>query len=349
MTGPAKELTEHASSAKDAAGPYRDHVNTARAFLEAFVRLGYDRDELLRAAGVARLPQDNPDAYVPCQVIGGMCGYAMRARPLKNLGMKLAAETPVGAFPLLDYLIVTCETVGQGLRQLSRYLRLTEAPYTLEILDDEDPVRVIFHPTRGNCPLEFGVSLCVLHLREETEGRLGTAYVSLRNRPDDASEMERVLGCPVRGEAAWAGFALSQEAWRLPMRRPDPVLRGVLERHAAEIMSRLPAADGVVRELREALMSRIARGEIEIESVARSMAISARSLQRRLARAGTTYQELLEATRREAACRYLADRALSVGEVAYLLGYSEPAAFHRAFKRWNGTTPQEYRRERTGR
>jgi len=208
---------------------------------------------------------------------------------------------------------------------------------------------VVFHPARGHCPLEFGISLAVLHLREETEGRLAAAYVSFRNQPDDAREMERVLGCAVRAEAAWDGFALSSEAWRLPMRRPDPVLRGVRERHASEILSRLPGADGLICELRKALASRIARGETEIEGVARSMATSARSLQRRLARAGTTYQELLEATRREAAERYLADRALSVGEVAYLLGYSEPAAFHRAFKRWNRTTPQEYRRERAGR
>jgi len=113
MTAPAKELTKRDSPGKkDSDGGYRDHVNTARVFLEALVRLGYDRKELLRAAGVAGLPENDPHARVPCGVIGGMCGYAMRTRPVENLGMKVAAETPVGAFPLLDYLIVTCETVG---------------------------------------------------------------------------------------------------------------------------------------------------------------------------------------------------------------------------------------------
>jgi len=75
------------------------------------------------------------------------------------------------------------------------------------------------------------------------------------------------------------------------------------------------------------------------------LATSARSLQRKLAAAGTSFQELLDTTRRDAAARYLEDRTLSVGEVAYLLGYSEPAAFHRAFKRWNGITPLEFRRQ----
>ena len=68
-----------------------------------------------------------------------MFGYAMRTRPLKNLGMKLAAETRIGAFPLLDYLIVTCESVAQGVNQLARYFRLNDAPYTLEIRANEDP------------------------------------------------------------------------------------------------------------------------------------------------------------------------------------------------------------------
>jgi AraC-like DNA-binding protein len=118
----------------------------------------------------------------------------------------------------------------------------------------------------------------------------------------------------------------------------------VLKERAEEVMARLPAGNGVPLEIRRVLMSHIARGEPQIESVARELRTSARSLQRRLAAAGTSYQELLDSARREAATRYLEDRQLSIGGVAYLLGYSEPAAFHRAFKRWTGTTPQEFRR-----
>jgi hypothetical protein len=83
--------------------------------------------------------------------------------------MKLAAETPIGAFSLLDYLIVTCETVADGLKQLSRYFRLSDAPYDLEIREDEEPCRIIFRGNRDSLTFEFGVSLVVLHLREETE------------------------------------------------------------------------------------------------------------------------------------------------------------------------------------
>jgi AraC-like DNA-binding protein len=74
--------------------------------------------------------------------------------------------------------------------------------------------------------------------------------------------------------------------------------------------------------------------------------MSPRTLQRRLAEEGVSYQTLLEGARKEAAGRYLADGTLAIGEIAYLLGYSEPAPFHRAFKRWYGTTPEAFRRRR---
>jgi AraC-like DNA-binding protein len=96
-------------------------------------------------------------------------------------------------------------------------------------------------------------------------------------------------------------------------------------------------------DLRRILLSRLPQGDSNIESVARSMGTSVRSLQRRLTYRGSSYQDVLDSIRREAAGQYLSDRALSISEVGYLLGYSEPAAFHRAFKRWHGSTPQEFR------
>ena len=78
--------------------------------------------------------------------------------------------------------------------------------------------------------------------------------------------------------------------------------------------------------------------------VARALGVSVRSLQRRLAEEGRSYHGLVDETRKDAAERYLSNSSLSIGEVAFLLGYSEAAAFHRAFRRWSGATPQEFRR-----
>jgi AraC-like DNA-binding protein len=81
-----------------------------------------------------------------------------------------------------------------------------------------------------------------------------------------------------------------------------------------------------------------------IDAVARDLGMSARTLQRRLSAVGLSYQEILESSRRETAEKCITQSALSIAEVAYMFGYSEPAAFHRAFKRWTGVTPQAFRR-----
>jgi len=289
----------------------------------------------------------DPDARIPCAAVGSVFGVAQQRRPLKNLGLRLAQETPLGAYPLIDYLIVTSSTVGEGLRRYARYSLLTGAPVHIDIREDERPIRVLIDfPSGGS---EYTISLSLLHLRREAAGTLRAEYVSFAHEPDDRAALEEAFGCPVHVNARWSGFALSREAWLLPMRRRDPVLQGVLERYAADVVAKIPAGDDVVTHLRRVLAQRVAGGETRVSAAARDLGTSVRTLQRRLATTGVSYQELLDQGRCEAAERHLADATLSIAEVAWLIGYSEPSAFHRAFKRWRGLSPQAFRQQKHAR
>jgi AraC-like DNA-binding protein len=264
---------------------------------------------------------------------------------LNNLWTKLGAVTPLAAMPLLDYLIITSESVGRGVEQEARYFRLVGAPFIIDIKHDEDPIRVVYVMTTA-VPLhtvEYSAILTLQGFRAETDNRFHLAYVSFAHQPDDVAEIERLLGCDVRVNASWAGLAVPREVWDLPLRRRDPVLRAMLERQADAITPRMPPLNGLALDVRRVLMSRLARGESDIELVARDLAMSSRTLQRRLAAVGLSYHELLDRARRETAEKCIADSLLSIGEIAYLAGYSEPAAFHRAFRRWTGVTPQGFR------
>lgn len=346
MTAGANLLTASATSHQSGGPP--TPVFQIRAFIEAFERLGYDVGGLLDFIGLSRDDLDDPDGLLPCGVTGSLFGRAQQMRPLKNLWTRLAAETPVGAFRLFDYLVLTSDSVGDGLKQLARYYRLVGAPYVIDIRDNEDPIRVIYlhHEAVLPCSVEYGVTLTVRNLRAETGNHATFAYVSFTHEPDDVSEIERLLGCVVRSRASWAGFAVPREIWPVPLRRRDPVLRGLLESQAGAITPCPTAQDGLALDVRHLLASRLARGETQIGSIARELGTSARTLQRRLSVAGVSYEQLLDDVRRDAAETRLADRSLSIGEVAYLIGYSEPAAFHRAFKRWYGMTPERFRSER---
>jgi AraC-like DNA-binding protein len=302
---------------------------------------------LARATGLRRDDLEDPDALVLCTVYGELIERAQTSRFTPNIGLRVGACMPVGSYALLDYLILTAEDVEAGVRQLSRYFTLVSNPLRVELEEADDEaegaVRVAWVGSALPFSVEMTTAIMMLHFKRETEGRFAAAGAYFMHDPDDIRECERVLGCRVTAGAPWNGVLIPATSRRLPLRRRDPVLRSVLERQADEIIERLPRDRSAMTDVRRALESRIGRGGTGIQQVARTLAVSPRTLQRRLASEGSSYQEVLEEWRKEAARRHLSNLTLAVSEVAFLLDYAEPAPFHRAFKRWFGITPQAFR------
>jgi AraC-like DNA-binding protein len=140
---------------------------------------------------------------------------------------------------------------------------------------------------------------------------------------------------------------LAGELLDRPVPTADPGLSRIVTAHAEQLLAALaPAADMLTARVRRQLAEGMANGPMTLTQVARRLHLSERSLQRRLEAEGTRFAQLVDEVRRELALRYIADERLALGEVAYLLGFAEPSPFHRAFKRWTGTTPLAARRAR---
>jgi AraC-like DNA-binding protein len=342
MTRDANRMTPDATPAARGAIPLLSS-NTVRSLLDALGRLGHDVASLMSAANLTSAELADPDGLVPATAYRTILESALRERPRKNLALRVAEVTPIGALPLLDYLVLSSDTAGEGLRRLARYHRLIGSTTPLVLREDEDPIRVVVDCRGFPFVVEFSVALTLIHLRGESDGRARAQWVSFEHRPDDAREMAEALGCPVREAQSWSGFTLSAETWATPMRRRDPLLLSVLERHADAVVARLPASEGATDRVRHALAAGLAHGDATIAAIARALATTPRTLQRRLASEGVSFNDLVDAVRREAAERHLKERVLSISEIAFVLGYSEPAAFHRAFRRWHRRTPQAFR------
>jgi AraC-like DNA-binding protein len=347
MTTGANALTSRATPPPRAGAADTVAACGVSVMLQCLERLGYDADALAGAVGLRRRDLDDPDGVVACTVYGDLIARAQAIRFTPNLGLRLGSVMPIGAYALLDYLILTSPDVEAGLHQLARYFVLVSNPLRVELSeaggDAEGAMRVAFVGSALPFSAEMTTAILVLHFKRETEGRFAAAGASFMHRPDDLRECERLLGCRVEAGARWNGVVIPAASRRLSLRRRDAVLRSVLERQADEIIARLPRDCSAVTDVRRALESRIGRSETGIRDVARHLAVSPRTLQRRLASEGSSYQALLEEWRKETARRHLSESKLAVSEVAFLLDYSEPAPFHRAFKRWFGVTPQEFR------
>jgi AraC-like DNA-binding protein len=312
-----------------------------RGLLPALEQLGFDVDGLLTAVGLQRADVQDPDVYVAPAACAGIFVRALQERRVRNLALQLARRTPVIA-PLPDYLLVSADSVGHGLQRLARYFRLYNGKVIVTIAD-EDPLRVIIDSGGDPFYAELAVASSLLRFIRETDDQLRAAHVTFAHEPDDVSEYAAVLQCSIRTCGSWNGWALPKEASQLPLRRRDPALGRWLERQATRLLATLPTGDDITSEVRHALATQVTSGATNIEPVARRLATTRRTLQRRLAETGTSFEAIRDDVRRRAAEMYLADRTLSVTDIAYLLGYAEPTSFHRAFKRWHGTTPEAFR------
>jgi hypothetical protein len=257
----------------------------------ALEQLGYDIDELLAAGGLSRKDVEDPDAYVSPRNCSLVFARAQQKRRIKNLALQLVLRTPINS-PLLDYLIVTSDTVEHGLQRLARYLRLLN-PY-IGILVDEtnEQARVVVDTGGDQFTAETVVASTVLGFTRETDGHVNVAYVSFRHEPDDVSAYALVLGCPIEAGGSWNGWALPNADLALPLRRRDPALRRWLERRAVDLLARLPASTDLTDEVRHVLATQMTAGDMSIDAVALRLLTTPRTLQRRLARMATSFDSL---------------------------------------------------------
>jgi AraC-like DNA-binding protein len=221
---------------------------------------------------------------------------------------------------------------------------VTDAPVTCAVVHDKTHARLLIQPGSDAFMAQYETSIIVHHLRAETENRIRIGCINLMTEPDDRRDLERLLGCPVIAPSTWTGVEIPREMLGIPLRRRDAALRRLLEGHAAGFDARTPPAnDSAVHRVSALVASQLHLGVPTIRLVAKQLSMASRTLQRRLAAEGTSYEQVVDLVRREAAERLIADSMLTIGEIGYLLGFSEPSAFHRAFKRWQHVPPREYR------
>ena len=162
--------------------------------------------------------------------------------------------------------------------------------------------------------------------------------------PDYASEYARVIEIPYRFDARCYAIVGSAALLDRPLPKADSRLCELLEQHAEELLARLPAGDAFEDRVRKQIASLLPSGETHADRVAETLGVSTSTLRRRLREAGTSHRQLLDAVRCDLACSALLGKDVSVNEVAFLLGFSDASAFHKAFRRWTGQSPSEFAR-----
>ena len=324
-------------------------TRAVRPVIERLRALALDTEAVLTAAGCDAAALDDPDGRIPHALAVALWREAARCSGDEAFGLHAAEQIRAGAFDVLDYATRSSATLGHGLQSLVRYHRILHDVALVQLRAEGDRVGLThaLPEHAGELPrhaAEFIVAAWVVVARQATGTDLVPLEVSFRHAPPaDRAEHERLFRAPVHFNGRANGVVLSRPQLDLPLVRADPGLCAVLERHMGDLLARVPQTTSFGDRVRQAVAADLSTAAPSATAAARQLHMSRRTLQRLLHAEGTTFSALVDALRRDLATRYLREPGIAIAEVAFLLGFSEASAFHRAFRRWQGTTPAAYR------
>ncbi|MDF3030690.1 MAG: AraC family transcriptional regulator [Moraxellaceae bacterium] len=250
---------------------------------------------------------------------------------------------------VMGYLAGSCHSLGEAFLRFDRFHRLVYDGNPAQMAVHGDVVTAswgIEHGLPGQLADETAIAAFATIVRKLVNRRLAPTAVNFVNAaPADIGPYEEFFGCPVTFGGTLTCVTFPASHLLLPIAHSDPGLRALLENQAESLLRALPSQQSFQTELKEALVRSLHEGMPTLECVAQRLAMSPRTLQRRLAELDLNFQHLLDRTRAELARGYILEGNLTLSEIALLLGYSEQSAFNRAFKRWTGQTPKSLRRK----
>ena len=262
-----------------------------------------------------------------------------------DLGVHLAERSlSAGSLGIVGYLGRTSATLGEALLRGHRYQHLVKESTRFDVIWSSNTATVVERTPRDTRPRAFvEAKICnYVALARAWADRELNRPLQVRfqhSKPADTRELERFLGCPIYFDQPETALVLRRESLTIPLRTADRELAQHLDAWARARLAAL-GPHSFVEEVRGAVRAELAAPSIE--RVARRLSVSTRSLQRQLHTNGHSFRGVVDAIRHERAVELIGD-GMRFASIAEELGFSDPRAFRRAFRRWTGTPPSQSR------
>ena len=324
--------------------------------LEVVDRAGVGRDALLRQAGLPALDAASLRHRLPMADVLALFEAAAALTRRDDLGLEFGRRVRPGTFNVLGYALMTCKTLGDAIALAPHYRRLVfDIGYSeMQFLATDLEARLSWHVVSNSLPYCSGLAESLIAGWCNFGRWIAGVDLPLRDvlflheAPHDVGPYEMFFDCPVRFNAGENALVFARSLLDMPLVQADETLHLAMREQAHAAMDKAFNEADIAHRLRRALIPLLPKCEATVEKAAAALAMSPRSLQRRLSEASLKFQESLDAVRQDMARIYLRDPALSALDVALLLGYAEQSSFTRAFRVWFGTSPSAWRRSLGG-
>ena len=319
---------------------------SARAVLEAIERSGADGQAVLTEAGLRRSEVEDPDVRISAAASDRLWQAAYRVSGDPALALHTAVALPGGTYRIFHYVSANSATVGEAFAQIADGFALIEPRAVLKVVEADDVALQMHIPTVGMVPrppAEYTLAALLYQTRHSSGVDIRPSVTDFGfPEPADAREHRKAFG-PVRYGQPVTALRFTAEEWRRPIPNADLALGAMLRAHMRQMADAVPKVSPLRSRLAELIVEQL-RPLPTQEQCARKLGMSGRTLQRRLAEEDTRFSGELDLARETRARMLLLDRELSIYEIGWMLGFSDQSSFSRAFRRWTGQPPGEFRR-----
>jgi AraC-like DNA-binding protein len=330
------------------ANPTRDRVRLPSALVRATYAFAQERGIVLDID----LPSDGDVPVVSPRQAREILEAVAAASGDMLLGLHLAERIEKGAYGVVEFACRSAPTLEGAMERVVRFTPLLSLP-AVAAIEDRGPLgkvlRFRFRDIRGTLGRhgnEFFAAIMWRRAMELTGKKFRPTVISFEHpAPACRTEIERYFGVTqATFDAEWNEIGFDSAALTHPIVSHEPTLLPLLDKMAEQEVAGRKMPSGLVDEVATHVRASLAKGEPALDDIAKALGMSGRTLQRRLNEEETPFAEIVDSMRYELALTYVADGHRTDDEVAALLGYAGSRAFQRAFKRWTGKTPTDYRK-----
>lgn len=316
--------------------------------LRAAEAAGISKDSLAGVIAVDESRRNDPSYRIPEHRHLELWAHIMRQVDDPSMPIRYAQRMHVDDYDTLGLLCKTSPNLGVALERLSRFIHLWVDNQQCRLEVRDTAMLILSRPGPRSLGLrsanESGVAEVLKMMRDIVGQHIRPVRVYFSHpKPSSVAAHEEFFGCELQFGTAFDAIELEGHWMDAELKLGDAGLSSFLLKHLEHLEEQGIGAKDLTSRVRNSISNAFPGGPPRIEEVAQELGTSVRTLQRHLSGFGTSFQALVEEIRIELAARLVSDSSRSLGEIAFLLGFSEPSAFHRAFRRWNGETPQQYR------
>ena len=325
-------------------------VGWARLVFEVLQREGLDAHALFLQFDLKPEQLSNPSAYFKQDSFTRLWHEASRLSDNPAIGLTMGFQPTISAFDAYSYSLMSRATVREGLELTARYHEVIGSAAMLSNEFFVGGCRLIIDSKGDDLPVayhgfEAALALQAFSLRLVTNQAINADYVSFKTpKPKDITPYEALFQCPLKFDQPQYIMCINQRYLDTPMIFANESMALHHEKILQKTISELQPST-LVDQVTDLIYKTLPSGEPNIKALAGMFNISQRTFQRRLKQEGHTFLELLDSTRKELAAQYTVNPDISLQEISFLLGFTDNSNFYRAFKRWYGCAPGEYRQQ----